>query len=166
MIFLNKLKVGTAYALSQVSTDNPSLPIPKQAKPGATDMTKTTSTLTASALALIANTAGAFDFYGNFANQDTVPDIHSQGAPTLSRSDSMATTRTSLDVVTAGSPDSAGQPAPGYVQVIDSTAPRITSLDRLTAGNPDSAVHPVPGYDSPRPAAMATSQTKQGDGSV
>ncbi len=122
-------------------------------------MTKTKYILTASALALIANTAGALDFYGNFSNHETVVHSGSKNVQTPSRSAYMPETRTSLDALTEGNPDSAGHSILGYGAVMSATAPRITSLEVLTAGNPDSAVHPIRSQGFSRPAsAMAASQ--------
>ena len=97
-------------------------------------MTKTITILTASTLALITNAASAFDFYGGFTNQETVPNIQSQGHATSSH------TWTSLDALQAGNPDSSVRITSDYIQVMDATAPRVSSLDALTAGSPDSSI--------------------------
>jgi hypothetical protein len=126
-------------------------------------MTKTTYILTASALALIANTASAFDFYGSFANHEKVTAGDSRGAATLSRGDSMSRTWTSLDALTEGNPDSSVHPMTGYARRMDPTAPRITSLEVLTAGNPDSAVHSILGSGSERPVVGIAASARRLD---
>lgn len=121
-------------------------------------MTKTNYMLIASALALTANPAGAFDFYGNFANHETVVHGDSRDAAPPSPGAYSPGHRTSLDALTAGSPDSTGHSIPGYVKVTDPTAPRVTSLDSLTAGSPDSSFY---GQALGRPSsAMAASRPK------
>jgi hypothetical protein len=104
-------------------------------------MTKTNYMLIASALALTANHAGAFDFYGNFSNQETVVHADSRDAAPPSAVAYSPGRRTSLDTLTAGSPDSTGHSIPGYVKVTDPRAPAVTSLDSLTAGSPDSSFY-------------------------